>query len=67
MRCPECGRPRNATAVVTPDKSPYELRNRLRGCQCTDQHEALLRLLSLLATCGMDPQAPPVLGSPTAS
>lgn len=67
MRCLDCGKSIIPPAMTMSEQSPQDLRNRIRGCQCSEQHEALLRLLTLLATCGMDPQAPPVLGSPTAS
>ena len=66
MRCPECGRWKRLPMENRLERrSVLELQGSRTGCGCNYQHESLLRLLTLLAMCGMDPMAPPVLGTPT--
>ncbi|HSK18952.1 MAG TPA: hypothetical protein VK912_07415 [Longimicrobiales bacterium] len=43
-------------------RSLLELQTTRVACVCAGQHDSLLRLLTLLAMCGVDPTAPPVLG-----
>jgi hypothetical protein len=52
MVCKTCGRWKRAA-----DSRPPEA----RVCCCAEDHTALLKILSLLAACGVDPAAPPVL------
>lgn len=54
MVCNTCGRWRRSA-----DSKPPE---GVRGvCCCTEHQNAMLKILSLLAACGVDPAAPPVL------
>jgi hypothetical protein len=54
MVCNTCGRWRRGAGSEPPEG--------VRGvCSCTEDQSALLKILSLLAACGVDPAAPPVL------
>lgn len=67
MRCPECGRWKRVPLENRLERrSLLELQTSRVGCVCGGQNDSLLRLLTLLAMCGMDPTAPPVLGTPMA-
>ena len=67
MRCPECGRWKRTPLENRPERRTLlELQGSRVDCGCAHQQESLLRLLTLLAMCGIDPMAPPVLGTPMA-